>query len=78
MENLVRLFVLVGLAKHEDLARNVVNTAGRIEAFAGRNAPPFIAKVYRPTAEELVHRPAAPGRVDLWLSGKDWRRPRPS
>ena len=62
----VRLLVLVGAAPTRDLARNFVNSIGRIEMFLEGRRPPFIAKVYRPTPQEIVRRPAAPGRVEHW------------
>lgn len=62
----VPLIIVVGQAPTADLARNFVNTLGRIEAFLDAHDPPFIAKVYRPTAGEFEKAASAPGRVELW------------
>ena len=39
----------------------------KIETFLEKHNPPFIAKVYRPSAKELQGRNKA-GRVELWYS----------
>jgi len=62
----VRLLVLVGAAPTRELAQNFVNSIGRIEKFLEGRLPPFIAKVYRPTPQEILRRAAAPGRVEQW------------
>ncbi len=62
----VRLLVVIGQAPHPDLAKSFVAARERIERFVERHAPPFIAKVYRASAEELARNPSAPGRIELW------------
>jgi hypothetical protein len=62
----VPLLILVGKATTADLAQNFVHSFARIEAFIDHHAPPFIAKVYRPTPAELIKSAPAPGRVELW------------
>lgn len=64
----VKLIIMVGQAPTAALARNFVNTAQRIDDFVASHAPPFIAKVYRPTATELAASVTAPGRIELWYS----------
>ena len=56
-----RLFIVVGKARHRELAENFVGSIRAIERFAHRHDPPFIAKVYRPAPDR-----AGPGRVALW------------
>lgn len=68
----VGMFVLIGQATHQELAANVVRTATRIERFIKRHARPFIAKVYRPSAQSRPTTPP-PGRVEMWLSAREWR-----
>jgi hypothetical protein len=60
------LIIVVGHVPNADLALNFVHSMRRIEAFLNSNAPPFIAKLYRPTAAELAKSPTASGRIDLW------------
>ena len=62
----VALLVVVGHAPFPVLARSFIASRARIESFISRNAAPYIAKVYRPTANELLKNPEAPGRVELW------------
>jgi len=66
MRHRVALLVVVGKAPYPDLARAFVTTFPRIRRFLERNAPPFIAKVYRPTPAEVARNPDAPGRVEIW------------
>jgi len=40
--------------------------APKIEALLDRQAPPMIAKVYRPSAAEVARNPNAAGAVTLW------------
>jgi hypothetical protein len=61
----VGLLVVVGAAPSPDLARAFVATLPRIERFLAEHRRPFIAKVYRPAASEIMHGPTA-GRVELW------------
>lgn len=60
----VRLLVVVGRAPHPALADAFVSTLPRIESFLEEHTPPFIAKVYRPSASERKQN--RPGRVELW------------
>lgn len=57
---------MVGKAPTAELARNVVNTLGRIEDFIATHTPPFIAKVYKPTTADSASAADAPGRIELW------------
>ncbi len=66
MRHRVALLVIIGDASYPDLARAFVATLPRIKRFLARNSPPFIGKVYRPSAAELRRSPGAPGRVVLW------------
>ncbi|MGE0554265.1 MAG: hypothetical protein AB7R55_12625 [Gemmatimonadales bacterium] len=70
------LFVLVGKARHGQLAANVINTMPRVLGFIARTDRPFIAKVYRPSPPSLLRRADSPGRVELWMDGERWRRGR--
>jgi hypothetical protein len=74
IEHRVGLLVVIGKAPFPQLARSFVATRGRIEAFLQDHAPPFIAKVYRPTPRELALDAEAPGEVLLWHPRKDVRR----
>lgn len=58
-----RALVLVVIGRKapvSQLARNFVNTQGRIQRFLETAEPPAIAKIYRPGPRE---RPGSPGRV---------------
>lgn len=68
MRHRVALLVIIGAAPYPDLARDFVATLPRIERFLGRHAPPFIAKVYRPSPAEVARRGIARGRIELWYS----------
>lgn len=61
----VGLFVVIGKAPYAELARAFVGSFKRIEAFLSAQAPPFIARVYRPSPSEIAGGTAA-GRVELW------------
>lgn len=63
----VALLVVVGRAPFSELARSFVATKARIERFAAKHKPPYIAKVYRPSPKELTRTPAASGRVEHWF-----------
>lgn len=63
----VGLVVLMGHATTTDLAQNFVRTLPRLEALLDTLARPFIVKLYRPTPAELVGRPYASGRAELWF-----------
>jgi PIN like domain len=62
----VALIILVGKAPTAELARNFVNTLGRIEDFVASHTAPFIAKVYRPTTTDSASAVDTPGRIELW------------
>jgi hypothetical protein len=70
VQNRVPLLVVVGSVPFPQLAQGFVSTYGRIEKFISAHAPPYIAKVYRPSASELAKDAAAPGRIELWYPGK--------
>ena len=73
MRNGVAMIVLIGKASYSVLAQSFVSSIERIEAFVERNRPPFIAKLFRPSAGELAADGNAPGRIELWLSEAEWR-----
>jgi hypothetical protein len=52
--------------EYPQLAQAFVVTTPRILSFVERHRPPYIAKVYRPAADEAQRNPAAPGRIELW------------
>lgn len=66
IEHDVGLLVIVGKAPYADLARSFVATLPRVLAFLSRHTPPFIAKVFRPSPQELARNPRSNGRVELW------------
>ena len=66
MQHNVALLIVIGHAPYPELAKNFVATLPTIEAFLGKQMPPFIAKVYRPTPADLVRNPAARGEVSRW------------
>lgn len=70
VRNRVALLVVVGNARHVELANNFVRTAARIADFAARYTPPWIAKLYRPLPRELARNPHAPGNVSLWYPAR--------
>ena len=63
----VALIIDVGQVQSAELARNFVRSIPRIEAFLTSHAPPFIAKVYRPTPAESTASAGAPGRIERWF-----------
>jgi hypothetical protein len=69
MRHGVALLVVQGQAPYPQLAEWFVQTLPRIEAFVAAHAPPYIAKVQRPTPKELTGNPKASGRVVLWVPG---------
>lgn len=71
VDNKVALLVLVGKAPFPELAKAFVSTESRIRGFIAAHQPPWIGKVYRPSAKALAEDPAAPGRVELWYSEPD-------
>jgi hypothetical protein len=66
MQHRVALLVMIGNAPYPVLANAFVATRERIWSFLDRHGPPFIAKVYRPSATDLVTNPGAPGNIVLW------------
>jgi hypothetical protein len=62
----VALVIVVGQAPTADLARALVQSVQRVEAFVAAHAPPFIAKLYRPAPAELAKESTAAGRMELW------------
>ena len=62
----VSLLVIVGAAPYPELAAAFVATLPRIDSFLGRQVPPFVGKVFRPSPAELKRNPSASGRVELW------------
>ena len=62
----VKLIVVNGKAPLPLLAEGFVATLPKIEKFLQSHTPPFIAKVYRPTAHQLVRDPSASGTIELW------------
>lgn len=66
MRNGVALLVLVGKAKHSELADGFIATLPKIEQFLERHSPPYIAKVYRPSPPKAKDKGTGPGSIDLW------------
>lgn len=63
----VRLLIIVGQAPTAELAHNFVRTLPRIEAVLDQHRPPFILKVYRPSAATDAGASASVGKVELWF-----------
>lgn len=63
----VPLLMVVGQASTADLAHNFVRTLPRIEAALDQYRPPFILKVYPPSAASDAGASASAGRVELWF-----------
>ena len=70
----VGLLVVIGQVPHQMLAENFVATFGKIDRFLKANRPPFIARIYRPTAELIQRGSRKSGRIELWLSFDEWRK----
>ncbi|MGA9343165.1 MAG: hypothetical protein WBV61_12640 [Rhodanobacteraceae bacterium] len=66
MQQRVALLVVIGRAPFPELAQAFVATRNRIFAFLDRHDPPFIAKVYRPSATEIAKDSDTPGSIVLW------------
>lgn len=62
----VRLLVVIGKAPFPELALNFVATVPKIIRFLARHGPPTIAKIYRPSLEELKRDDRASGGISLW------------
>lgn len=56
----VALLIVIGRVPTAQLARGFVASIKAIEPFLALHAPPYIAKVYRPTSDGAV------GRIELW------------
>lgn len=67
----VMLLVVIGHAPYAELAQAFLATWPRIQQFVQRHNPPFIAKVYRPSATEATANRATPGRIELWYPKAD-------
>jgi hypothetical protein len=68
----VPLFLLIGAASHDELAVNLVQTMPKVLDLLVDHAPPFVAKIYRPSPVSQV-RAGKPGRVELWLDEDRWQ-----
>lgn len=66
IENSVALLVVVGHAPYPELAAAFVPTEPKIRDFVTAHKPPYIAKVYRPSATAVAANPSAPGRIEMW------------
>jgi len=66
MRHRVALLVVIGNAPFPELARAFVATKPRILHFVEQYAPPYIAKVYRPSISDLADNTPSLGRVELW------------
>ncbi|HLB31094.1 MAG TPA: hypothetical protein VJN91_06155, partial [Gammaproteobacteria bacterium] len=53
----VALLIVIGKVPLPDLGHNFVTSLARIETFLDRHEPPYIAKVYRPSAAVLKRKP---------------------
>ena len=62
----VALLIVSGKVPLPDLAHNFVTSLAKIEAFLDGHKPPYIAKVYRPSAAELKRKPTMQGVIALW------------
>jgi len=62
----VSLLVVIGKAPFPVLASNFVATEPKIAEVLRQQAPPMIAKVYRPSPAELDPDPMTPGSVAVW------------
>ena len=67
-----RLFIVIGKAPFPELADNFVACIHKIEKFVKANPPPFIARIYRPPAEEIRRGSRKSGKIELWLSYDGW------
>ena len=72
MRSGVPLFLVVGNASHQELAKNFVACINKVERFLSKHSAPFIAKVYQPSSEQKLRGSLKKGRVELWRSYQDW------
>ena len=70
MRSRVSLFIHVGQLKHSELAESFVMAAPRLIRFREKNAPPFIAKLYRP--EKRSRFLTVPGAIRMTLTLSEW------
>ena len=66
MAHRVSLLVLIGRPPMAELATSFVATLERILRFTREHRPPYIAKLYRPSAAVLARNSAAQGEIRLW------------
>lgn len=66
MQHRLALLVVVGHAPYAQLAQAFVATRSHIEHFVEQHVPPYIAKVYRPSASDIAQNALSPGRIELW------------
>jgi len=66
----VALLIVSGKVPLPDLGHNFVTSLAKIDAFLDEHEPPYIAKVYRPSAAELKRKPTMPGSIGLWYPKK--------
>lgn len=66
VQHRVAMLLVVGRAPFPELAGYFVQTLPRIQAFVDEHKSPYIAKVHRPTPQDLARRPDAPGTIQLW------------
>ncbi len=66
VDNRVALLVVIGQAPYPELAQAFVTTYVRIESFIQKHQVPYIAKVYRPPAQDPNRDPGLLGHVELW------------
>lgn len=67
------LILVGGSMKSADRARNFVNSYAKVAEFVAGHAPPYIAKVYRPTPLEAIQQ-GKPGSIEMALSLDEWKR----
>ena len=72
MRSGVPLFLVVGNASHQELAKNFVACINKVERFLSKHSALFIAKVYQPSSEQKLRGSLKKGRVELWRPYQDW------
>jgi hypothetical protein len=68
----VRLIVVKGKARTQELAENFLRTYTAISHFVAHRPGPWIAKLYR-----HPHDPMRPGRIEMWCKFTSPRAPPP-
>jgi predicted nuclease of predicted toxin-antitoxin system len=66
MRHRVAMLLVIGKAPYPELAKRLVATLPKIEAFLDTHEPPFVAKVYRASPAEVARDAAASGKILLW------------